>query len=186
MKLAASLNQETTVKSLRRVVLNGSLQAIEKGSYDLETEEDPVPLSLDLNVVSASIAGAVLYPSSHVWPKSTADIKGTAHFLQGDCIDVAVWLQTTRNVKPVIVMSVDPKGVFEKQILVLLFFYFVFFSEGTGGDFERGSCSQEEEVWRRTTFSAVAGATQFLPLTGGAVRFVSILCKRVVVFNVLM
>lgn len=49
-------------------------------------------------------------------------------------------------------MSVDPKG--------------------NGGDFEKGSCSQEEEVWRRTTYSAVAGATQFLPLSGAAVRYV--------------
>jgi hypothetical protein len=85
MKLAASKKQESTVQSLRRVVLNGTLQAIEKGSYELETEEDPVKklgcnmpllkinkvsLPLDLNVVSASIAGAVLYPSTHVWPKS--------------------------------------------------------------------------------------------------------------------
>lgn len=50
-----------------------------------------------------------------------------------------------------VVLSVDPKG--------------------NGGDFEKGSCSQEEEVWRRTTYSAVAGATQFLPLSGSAVRY---------------
>lgn len=29
-----------------------------------------VSLPLDLNLVSASIAGAVLYPATHVWPKS--------------------------------------------------------------------------------------------------------------------
>lgn len=42
MKLAASKNLQPTVMSLRRVVLNGTLQAIEKGSYELQTEEDPV------------------------------------------------------------------------------------------------------------------------------------------------
>jgi hypothetical protein len=151
-RAATAQQKEATVASLLRVVLSGTLQAIERGKYELDTEEEPVPLSLDLALVGASIAEAVMYPSNHAWPKSSANVKGTAHFLQGDCIDVAVWLQTTRGVKPVIVVSVDPSG--------------------NGGPFERGSCAQEEEVWRRTTFSAVSGATQFLPIEGSGCRYV--------------
>jgi uncharacterized protein (TIGR02452 family) len=151
-KLAKSQNNQEVVHSLRRVVLEGTLQAIDKGKYELATDAEPVPLDLDLKLVSESISEAIMYPKDQAWEKPTEVVKGTAHFLQGDCVDVAVWLQTTRGVNPVVVMSVDPKG--------------------NGGDWEKGSCAQEEEIWRRTTYSAVAGATQFLTLEGASVRYV--------------
>ena len=152
-RYAASSDRQDVVQSLRRVVLNETLAAIERGKYELATEEDvPIELDLNLDLIQAAIAGAQLYPALHPWLKSTESIKGTAHFLQGDCLDVAAWLINSRKVNPAVVVSVDPTG--------------------TLGPCERGSCSQEEEIWRRTTFSAVASATQFLPIEGSGCRYV--------------
>lgn len=151
-KLARSQNQTDRVRSLLRIVLQGTLRAIEIGKYDLNTDSDPVPMELDVAAVQRSIAGAVLYAPNHTWPSKYEPVKGTAHFLQGDCLDVALWLKSTRGVNPVVLVSVDPSGSLR--------------------NFERGSCSQEEEIWRRTTYSAVAGATQFLPITDSGCRYI--------------
>ncbi len=74
-KAAVANEKDAVAASLLRVVLNGTLQAIQKCSYELDTEEEPVPLSLDLALLNASFAEAVMYPANHQWPKSTASIK---------------------------------------------------------------------------------------------------------------
>merc|ERR1711991_562628 len=75
-KYAKSKNQADTVHSLRRVVLNGTLRAIEQGSYELATDEEPVPMDLNRDLVTQSVAEAKLYPADHAWVKPRGDSQG--------------------------------------------------------------------------------------------------------------
>jgi hypothetical protein len=48
-------------------------------------------------------------PPLPTFPPPLFSLQGTAHFLEGDCLDVALWLRNNRKVNPLVVVSVDPR-----------------------------------------------------------------------------